>query len=110
MSYTLVNAIAAAFAVVVWISLKSARQRRRLLKLSALSAMLGFPWLYFGVQQGSWAHSAPGPRLFSVPVNELLLAVIMAFINGGVLLLNYHAILHEAGASTKPESHGSKQE
>lgn len=108
--YTLVNAFATAVAVAVWVSLKSTRQRLRLLKLSALSAMLGFPWLYFGIQQEAWTHSAPGPRLFDVPINELMLAVIMSFINGGVLLLNYHAILQEASASTKPKGHSSKQE
>ncbi len=61
-SYTQVNLAVAASAMLVAFSLKSKVRLLRLFKISLLAPLLSFPWLYFGVAEGAWAHGDPGPH------------------------------------------------
>lgn len=100
-NYFLVNLVALPFAIAVALLVFNKRQLIRLLKISLLAPPLAFPWLYFGISQKAWAHGDPGPLFMNVPLNELLLTFLMTFVNGGILLKNYSAILHESGGGTK---------
>ena len=99
--YTLVNCIAMALAVLTLIMLRDWRRVVRVLKIAILGPLLSFPWLYFGISQGSWSHGDPGPLFMKVPLNELALAFLMTVVNGGVLVLNHRAIKREVKGVAK---------
>lgn len=100
--YLLMNSIALLVAIGIALSLQPA-SLGRCLKISFLSLLLGFPWLYFGINQRAWGHGSNQLSFFGVPLQELALVVLMAFIASGLYSLNYRAILEQASRGSKAE-------
>lgn len=96
-------------AVVTSHCLRSTRDRLLVLKVSLAVSFLGFPWDFFGIQQKAWAHPAPGPILFGVPLNEIVLSFLMAYITAGILLNNSVRIFKEAGGYANAEDGGENR-
>lgn len=90
-------------AVVTSLCLSSLRDKLVVLKVSFAVSFLGFPWDFFGIQQKAWAHPDPGPILFGVPLNEMVLSFLMAYITAGILLHNSVRIFKEAGGYANAE-------
>jgi hypothetical protein len=102
--YTAVNLLTLFPAVLVGVLLWRQGRLSRALKISMIAPLLSFPWLYFGIKQKAWSHGNPGTLLMSVPLNEIALSFIMTFLNAGILILNYAAIIHEADRDSKPKN------
>jgi hypothetical protein len=101
--YTIVNLLAAILVVGVGVLLRRRRRLSRTMKISMVAPLLSFPWLYFGVTQKAWSHGDPGLVLMGVPLNEVALSFIMTFVNSGIFILNYQAIIDETSRSAKPK-------
>jgi hypothetical protein len=110
MNYLWMNILALLAALVVASRLRKRRQLARIVKISLLVVPLCFPWLYFGISREAWSHGDPGPLFMGVPANEIALSFIMTFVNSGILLLNYRAILHESHRSTERKDSRSEDE
>jgi hypothetical protein len=97
-TYSVLNiSLLATAAVITWRCLRSPRDRAVVLKVSVAVSFLGFPWDFFGIHQKAWTHPNPGPVLFGVPLNEVLLSFLMAYITAGILLHNSTRIFEDAG-------------
>jgi len=107
--YSLMNLVAVFLAAIVAVFLRKRRRILRIIKLSLLAPALSFPWLYFGINQKAWAHGDAGPVFMSVPINELVLAFLMTFVNGGVLLLCHRSILEEARRRTEAKNSSTEK-
>ena len=108
-NYFLMNAVASLVAIAIALSLQR-ESLSRCLKMSILSLLLGFPWLYFGIHQKAWGHGENQLSFFGVPLQELALVVLMTFIASGLYSLNYRAILEQAGGSSETKDCGTEKE
>lgn len=101
--YLFMNVVALLIAVLFALRLKNWRQIQSALKIALLATILAYPWLYFGIAQHAWGHGDPGPVLFGVPLNELILAFIMTFANASALLAVVGSVLQRPARGAETE-------
>ena len=87
LDYTTFNAL---FAVVVAAlsarTIKSVAQLRAVLQTAVFFAVLSFPWDFFALTIGTWAHPRdPGFRIFSVPLNDIVLLFLATIYSASLL-------------------------
>ncbi len=87
LSYTTCNcvfaiAVAAGSAFVI----RSRAQWRAVLQTALFFTVLSYPWDFFALTVGTWAHPPDaGIRIFSVPVNDLVLLFLATIYSAGLL-------------------------
>ena len=85
-------------------TISSLSQLRLVASLSASAVVLGLPWDYMALGLGAWAHGDPGPRIFTVPVNDLVLIFLMTFTTSS-LVSGFILKQRRSGQATS-EEHG----
>jgi hypothetical protein len=56
-------------------------------RLAIVITLLAFPWDFFALQMGAWAHPTdPGPRIHGVPLNDLLFIWLASYFTGIMLM------------------------
>ena len=102
LSYSLLNGFLAVLAcAALGLFVRSAAQLRTVAQISLVITILGFPWAFFGIRLGAWAHSNPGPTIASVPINEVILGFLISVITSSILTRHSSAILREARRVSK---------
>jgi lycopene cyclase domain-containing protein len=71
--------------VIAVLMIRTARQLRACLFATALSILIGYPWNAFAISAGVWASRAPGPRLFAVPVNDVVFLALCTLVSCTIL-------------------------
>lgn len=96
MTYTLLNAVlVVAAGVAMALCLSSRRDAVRVLRVAGLLVCIGYPWDFMALQLGAWTHTDPGIRLFTVPLNDLLIVFLMSVVTSSVLLRLFPDFLGE---------------
>lgn len=62
------------------------RWHRLAARISVLMVLAAYPWDFFAIHLQVWAHHDPGPRLFTVPVNDLIFIFICTYLTVCVLV------------------------
>lgn len=66
--------------------IKSLAQLRAVLQAAVFFAIISYPWDFFALTLGAWAHARdPGFRLFSVPLNDIVLLFLATFYSAALL-------------------------
>lgn len=55
-------------------------------RIGLLLVLIAYPWDFFAIKLSVWTYSAPGPRLFSVPLNDLIFIFLCTYLTVTVLL------------------------
>jgi lycopene cyclase domain-containing protein len=87
LSYTTYNCVfaLAAAAASAWV-IRSRAQWRAVLQTALFFTVLAYPWDFFAITLGTWAHPPDvGIRIYSVPVNDLVLLFFATIYSAGVL-------------------------
>lgn len=93
-------AVAIALAAV----LRSRRELRVTLQVAVYVTALAYPWDFFAITLGAWTYGDPGPRLFGVPINDLIFIFGASALSAGVFV---RAILRR-DANAEPKHRGDK--
>jgi lycopene cyclase domain-containing protein len=89
--YTIYNVVLATLILppIVWYAAREARWRdlRISIRVSFLMAVIAYPWDFFAIHHNVWAYpNDPGPRLYDVPLNDLVFIWICTQLASSVLL------------------------
>jgi|GEM_PF-3314343 len=83
--FTIFNVIFTAIvAITLTILLRDRRELRLTLQVSLYVTALSYPWDFFAITIGAWSYTSPGPRIFSVPINDLLFIFSASAFSAGV--------------------------
>lgn len=86
-NYTVFNFVWFAISVsVVWLLMRDRRRMGRIMRMATVVVLLSFPWDYLAVTTRTWDYGAPGPRLFGVPLNDMLFIFSCSAFAGSLLL------------------------
>jgi lycopene cyclase domain-containing protein len=90
--YTLYNLVLGIVVVGFAFRLLSGPGRRDRVLLAARIAlivtMIGYPWDFFAIHLGVWSYpNAPGPKLYGVPLNDLLFMWECTFLSAATLIV-----------------------
>lgn len=90
-SYTAYNIIIAVFILPICYWLAGYKDRLRNIRLCArvafLITLISYPWDFFAIQFGIWTYPLdPGPRLFNVPLNDLVFIWLGSYLTCCVLV------------------------
>lgn len=90
-TYTIYNMVLAAVILPLGIGLLLRNGTITLLLASARVALLvtliAFPWDFFAIQFSAWRYpNDPGPRIYGVPVNDLVFIWLCTFLACSVLV------------------------
>ena len=56
-------------------------------RVALLLTLMGYPWDFFAIRLGVWSYPQdPGPRLFDVPVNDLVFMWLCTYLTCSVLI------------------------
>jgi len=69
-----------------WLFTRDRRKIARIVRMSAVVVLLSFPWDCLAVAKRAWDYGTPGPRLFGVPLNDLLFIFSCSAFSGSLLL------------------------
>lgn len=59
----------------------------RCARIATLVAIFSFPWDYFAIGTGVWSYPEnPGPRLYGVPVNDMIFLWLCTFFTTSYLI------------------------
>lgn len=83
---------------------RSRAQLGVVVQTAAYITVLSFPWDHFAIIHGAWTYTAPGVRLFEVPLNDMFFIFTGSLLSAGVLSGN--RIGREA--ETKAENSGDE--
>jgi lycopene cyclase domain-containing protein len=89
--YTIFNLLLAALILpaMVWLAAREGRwgDLRISTRISFMMVALAYPWDFFAIHLNVWAYPTdPGPKLYDVPVNDLVFIWICTQLASGVLL------------------------
>lgn len=94
--YTSFNIAFVAFVGAVCVLSRSPAARVKVaLQVAAIVTLLAYPWDFFAVQLGAWGYTAPGPRFFGVPFNDLVFIFAGSLLS--TVLLTHPRIMTPAG-------------
>ena len=88
--------------------IRSREQLRRCVRASIAILFISFPWDFFAIAFGAWDYNDPGPRLFTVPMNDLAFFVICSFFAAAVLSWRGRLPTRNAGESSS--KHGRHED
>ena len=57
----------------------------RAIRTASFVTALAYPWDYFAASLGAWTYEQPGPRLFRVPINDLIFIFFATVLTTAVL-------------------------
>ena len=89
--YTIYNLVLAALILppIVWLAVRQARWHdlRISTRISFMMAAIAYPWDFFAIHLKVWDYpNDPGPRLYDVPLNDLVFIWICTQLASSVLL------------------------
>lgn len=79
---------AGATALLLWTT--TWREMVSVVRTAGAITLLAFPWDHFAIRWGAWAHTDPGPELFGVPVNDLLMCFACTLFSASLLNHSFH--------------------
>jgi lycopene cyclase domain-containing protein len=83
--FTIFNAIFTLIvAVILAVFLRSRREFRVTLQVALYVTALSYPWDFFAITIGAWDYTSPGPRIFSVPINDLVFIFSASAFSAGI--------------------------
>lgn len=65
--------------------IRSSAQLRIALLTAAYVTVFAFPWDHFAITHGAWTYPNPGPRLFDVPVNDIIFIFVGSLFSAAIL-------------------------
>lgn len=72
-NYTIFNAVYAPICIgVAFLLCRNWVDRKVSAKVALWLTMFFYPWDFFAIQYRAWDYENPGPRLFTVPYNDLV--------------------------------------
>jgi lycopene cyclase domain-containing protein len=85
-AYTAFDLVVAGLAVgIASLEIRSARRLIAVAQTAAFVVLAGFPWDHFAITCGAWTYSDPGPRIFLVPINDLVFIFFASVLSATVL-------------------------
>ena len=86
-SYTKFNLVVLGACALLTFPLYVSKQRfLTAIRTATFVTVLAFPWDFFAIWLNVWDYSDPGPRLFSVPVNDLIFIFSCTYFSSMYLL------------------------
>lgn len=87
MDYSLFNAaLSLPILTSVAFLLRTRREFAKALRVALGIAIISYPWIYFLISLGAWDYSQPGPRLFRVPINDLIFTFLCTLLSGSLFV------------------------